>query len=81
MNTLEKAELAVFVHHIERFSKLGIQIYNSEVPETAGRKTRRRIKAQMIAKRYAFPANATRYTNIVVNKTFSFIKYLKFFCK
>ena len=77
-NTLEKAELNVFVHHIEEFSKLGIQIYNSEVLEMAGRKTR--SKAQMNAKRYAFPTKASSYTNIVVTKMFSVIKYLKLLC-
>ena len=77
-NTLEKAVLNVFVHHIEEFSKLEIQIYNSEVLEMAGRKARR--KAQMIAKRYAFPTKASRYTNIIVTKMFSAIKYLKFLC-
>ena len=35
---------------IERFSKSGILIYNSEVPEMAGRKMRR--VTQTIAKRY-----------------------------
>ena len=35
-----------------------------QVLEMAGRKTRR--KAQMNAKRYAFPTKASRYTNIVV---------------
>ena len=44
----------------------------------AGRKTRR--KAQMNAKLYAFPTKASRYTNIVVTKMFSVIKYLKFLC-
>ena len=39
--------------YIKRFSKSGIQIYNSEVPDTAGRKTRgRRRRAQAIAKCY-----------------------------
>ena len=75
---MEKAVLNVFVHHIEEFSTLEIQIYNSEVLEMAGRKARR--KAQMIAKRYAFPTKASRYTNIIVTKMFSAIKYLKFLC-
>ena len=56
MITSQKAELTAFGHHIERFSKSGIPIYISEVPDAAGRKTRRR--AQAIAKRYAFHANA-----------------------
>ena len=37
----EKAELTALVHHIERFSKSGLRIYNFEVPDTAGRKRRR----------------------------------------
>ena len=56
MSNSEKAELTVSVRHIERFSKLGIPIYNSEVPDTVARKTRRR-RTQAIAKRYAFHAN------------------------
>ena len=42
MNTLEKAELSASVCHIERFSKSGILIFNSEMPNTTGHKTRRR---------------------------------------
>ena len=42
MNTLEKAELSTSACHIERFSKPGIPIFNSEVPNTTGEKTRRR---------------------------------------
>ena len=34
MNTSEKAELTVSIHC--RFSKSGMSIYNSEVPDTAG---------------------------------------------
>ena len=48
--TSEKAELAVSVHHIERFSKSGIPVYYSEVSDTTDRKTR----IQAIAKRFAF---------------------------
>ena len=55
MNTLQKTELTA-VRHIEIFSKSEIPIYNSEAPDTAGRKTRRRRK-QAIVKRYAFHAN------------------------
>ena len=36
------SELTTLVKHFERFSKSGIKIYNSEVPDTAGKKTRRR---------------------------------------
>lgn len=50
MITSEKAELAPSIHLIERFSKSGITICNSKVPDTAGRKTKRRRMA--IAKCY-----------------------------
>ena len=42
IDTLEKAELTALIHHIGRFLKSGIPIYNSAVLDTAGRKTRRR---------------------------------------
>ena len=60
MNVFEKAEITASVRHIERFPKSRIPIYNSEVPSTTGRKAKRRrkIRAQAIAKRYAFHANA-----------------------
>ena len=61
MDTVEKAELTATIRHTWRFLKSGIQIYDSEVPDTAGRKTRRRIirrRTQTIAKRYVFQANA-----------------------
>ena len=54
MNTLEKAELTDSVCHIERFLKSGIPICKPDLPDTADRKTRRRIRAQAIAKRFAF---------------------------
>ena len=38
MDTLEKAELTAWIHHITRFLKSRILILNSEVPEKAGRK-------------------------------------------
>ena len=38
MNTSGKAELTASVRQIERVSKLAIPIYNSEVPDTPGRK-------------------------------------------
>ena len=56
MDTLEKAENTASIRHIARFLKSGIPIYNSEVPDTPGRKTRR-IKTQAISKRFAFYAN------------------------
>ena len=58
MDTLEKAELTASIRHIAIFLKSGILIYNPEVPHTAGRKTKRRMKrrrrTQAIVKRYAF---------------------------
>ena len=52
-----KAELTALIHHIDRFSKSEIQSFNSEVPDTAGRKMRR---TQAVPKRYAFYANPTK---------------------
>ena len=59
MNTLEKVEVTASIRHIARFLKSGIPIYNAEVTDTAGRKTRRRAKA--IAKRFAFHAKAIEH--------------------
>ena len=42
MDTLKKAELAVSIHHIARFLKPGIPIYNSEVPDTDGKKNKKK---------------------------------------
>lgn len=47
MNKLRRAELAPSILHIERFSKLEIPMYNSDVLGMTGRNTRRR--AQEIA--------------------------------
>ena len=58
MDTLEIAELNTSIHHTAKFFKSGIPIYNSEVPDMADRKTRRRRRTQAIAKRFAFCANA-----------------------
>ena len=57
MNTFEKAELTDLIRHIARLLKSGIPIYNFEVSDTAGRKTRRR---RTIATKmgFAFYANA-----------------------
>ena len=55
-DTLEKVELTALINHIAIFLKSAIPIYNSEVPDTAGRKARRRRRTQVIAKRYAFHA-------------------------
>ena len=61
MGTLEKAELTASICDIARFLKQGMPIYNSEAPDTTGRKTRRRRRrTQEIAKPYAFYANAKR---------------------
>ena len=50
METSEKSEVITLAQDIERFSKSGILIYNSGVPEMTGRKMRR--VTQTIAKRY-----------------------------
>ena len=68
IDTLEKAELATSIRHIAIFLKSGILIFNSEVPDTAGRKTRRRRRkrrrrTQVIAKHYALHANAKNIKN------------------
>ena len=42
MDTLGKAELTASIRHIAIFLKSEILIYNSQVPDAAGRKTRRR---------------------------------------
>ena len=52
MDTLEKAELAASILHIAIFLKSGIPIYNSEVPDTAGRKTRTRRRTTTKAKNF-----------------------------
>ena len=57
MDILEKAELITSIHHISRFLKSGKPIRNSEVPDGAGTKTRRR-RTQTIVKWFAFHANA-----------------------
>ena len=44
MNTLEKAKLTTFARHIERFSKLGILIYNPEVLGTACKNEKKKEK-------------------------------------
>ena len=60
MDTLGKAELTAWIRHIARFLTSGIPNYNSEVLDTAYRKTRRRKqrRIQAIAKRFAFHTNA-----------------------
>ena len=63
MDTLERAKITASIRLTARFLKSGIQIYNSEVPDTTGIKTRRRRKTQVIAKRFAFLENK----NITLN--------------
>ena len=43
-----KAELTTSICYIEKLSKTEIPIYNSKVPDTARRKTRRRRRTQVI---------------------------------
>ena len=66
MDSLEKTELTASIHHIGKFLKSGIPIYNSEVRDTSGRKMRRsrrrRRRAQAVAKHYVFDANPTNTT-------------------
>ena len=61
MDTFEKAEVTASIRHAVTFLKLGIPIYNSEIPDTAGRRARR--TTQTTAKRYAFHENAKKNTN------------------
>ena len=42
MDTSEKAEPTASIHHIESFWKSGILLYNSEVPDTAGRRNEKK---------------------------------------
>ena len=48
VDTFEKAELTASIRHAVRFLKLGIPIYNSEIPDTAGRKARRTTQLQSV---------------------------------
>ena len=59
MNVSKKAGLTASICHTERFSESGIPIYNSEFPDTAGRKT---TIARTLAttKRYGFHADKLR---------------------
>ena len=59
MGTLEKAEVTASIRHIGRFSRSVIPIYNSEVQDKIGKKTRRR-RTQTIGKCYTFHANAIK---------------------
>ena len=62
INIAQKAELAASIRGTDRFSKSGIPIFNSEVPDKTGRKATRRAK--VIVKRYVFYANAARSDDI-----------------
>ena len=57
VNYYMKTELTASIRHIAIFFKLGIPIYSSQVPDTDGRNTRRRRRAQAITKRCVFHAN------------------------
>ena len=50
MNIWEEAEFTASINHIAKFSKSRIPIYNSEIPDAAHGKARRRT--QVTAKRY-----------------------------
>ena len=56
---LTEMEISILVSTLGGFLKSGIPIYKSEVPDTVGRKTRRR-RTLATAKRYAFHANAIK---------------------
>ena len=60
MNTLENTELTALIRHIAIFLKSEIPIYNSEVPDTAGKKREEEVVEEEngIARRNAFHANA-----------------------
>ena len=47
------------IRHIARFLKSRIPIYNSDVPDTAGRKTTRRT--QTIAERFGFHTSVNNF--------------------
>ena len=57
---MENAELIASIHHIAKFLKSEVPICNSEVPDTTGRKPTTKRGTQVIEKRFAFNANATR---------------------
>ena len=40
LNNSQKSDLTASVHHIERFTKSGLSIYDSKVPDSAGAKKR-----------------------------------------
>ena len=76
MDTLGNAELTASIHHIGKFLKSAIPTYNSEVPDTTDRKTRRRRQA--IAKCFAFHANAIRFRMVYKNKILQYADNLRY---
>ena len=56
IDILKKTEITPTIRYIARFLKSEIPIFNSAVPDTTARKTRRRT--QGIANHFAFHANA-----------------------
>ena len=61
MDIFGKAEFTVWIGNIARFLKSEIPIYNSEVPCTSGRKTRKRRRGtQATAKCFALYANTKK---------------------
>ena len=71
MDTLEKVKLTASIRHIGRFLKSRIPTYNSEVPDTAGRKKTTRRRRQTIAKRIALPTKAINIGSEVMNDNYS----------
>ena len=69
IDTLEKAELTASIRHIVILLKSDIPIYNSEVPDTAGRKTTTR-RTHAIVKRFSIYANAIIGWYLVYNSIF-----------
>ena len=66
MDTLEKAKLTDSMRHIARLLKSGIPIYNSTVPDMAGRKARRRSsRTYAIVKRYAFYVTQETHKKVI----------------
>ena len=57
MNNLEKAELTVSICYIERFSKSGIQIYNSEVPKKSRKDNEMQLQSVMLYKQTQYVVN------------------------
>ena len=71
MNTLEKTELTASVHHIAIFLKSGIPIYNTENPDTPGRKTVKKEKKKNTGNCKAF----LRFTQTQKSSNFNQIKF------